>query len=103
MAAPSSQWTRADLWLVDQLAAELSAPPYAGLPWPRAMAALDLRAWWTAHGDLPTPTLAARRWRWGDGESGRSRARRFLSEAESWAEPRLIADVRACLEARQRA
>lgn len=99
MAAPSSQWTRADLWLVDQLAAELSAPPYAGLPWPRAMAALDLRAWWTAHGDLPTPTLAARRWRW----ANRLAARRFLHQPETWAEPRLLADVRACLESRERA
>lgn len=94
----TAQWTRADLALVEQLAAELAREPYAAHPWPRAAAALDLRAWWTAHGDLPTPTQAALRWRW----PNRLAARRFLHEPETWAEARLICDVRACLDARAR-
>ena len=91
------QWTRADFWLVEQLAQD-----WGPRPWAASLCILDLRAWWTAHACTPTPLHAARRWVWGDDEPARQRARRFIADVERWCEPRLVHLVAAHIKARAR-
>lgn len=102
LEAPTRQWSRVDHWQLHQVFQELhNDPRTAELPLPRALAAIDLRGWWTETRALPTPTEAARRWHW-QGDAGRMRAARLQHRVTFWAEPRFAPHVQDYLRTFER-